>query len=194
LGKECLQTNITVIACMKPQIFALVSLLFVTSCNTRQDAGLSDHKSKDARTHEKAGRKEAIAKEIISIQYAFGDAVLHLRDTGATIFVAKVEALADRLERIAAELDRLGSFPASLREATLKRLDDDEKALPQLVKNRTRSGPLPPEIAKITNPAVDRYFSASGSVMLKAGLLIEAKGDSPATPPTVKTPSLQSNP
>ena len=160
---------------MKPQIFALVGLLFMTSCNTSQDTELSDRNSKNARTHEEDGKQEAIAKEIISIQYAFGDAVLHLDDTRAAGFVVKVEALADRLEGIAAQLDRLGPLPVKLREYTLKRLDDDEKALAKLGKSRTRSRSLPPEIAKITNAAVDRYFRVSGSVMLKAGLLIEAK-------------------
>ena len=178
---------------MRPQIFALVGILFMTSCNTRQDAELSDHQSKDARTYQEVGKQEAIANEIISIQSAFGDAVIHLDDASAASFVVKVEALAGRLEGIAVQLDKLGPLPVNLREATLKRLDDDEKALAKLGKSRTKSRPLSPQIAEITNPAVDRYFSINGSVMSKAGLLIEAKRDAPATPQIVKPPSSQSN-
>ncbi|OQB89170.1 MAG: hypothetical protein BWX84_02546 [Verrucomicrobia bacterium ADurb.Bin118] len=160
---------------MKPQIFALMALLFMASCNTRQNAYLPDGDSNGLRTHGEIRGQEALAKEIVSIQHDFGDAMLHLDNTNATNFVAKVGVLADRLEKISEELDRAGSFPASLREATLKKLDDDEKAFAQLWKSTVRNDLLQPEVAKITDPAVDRFFSVSGSVMMKAGLLIEAK-------------------
>lgn len=151
-----------------------MALLFMTSCNTRQGVCLLDGEPNGSWTHEGIRRQEAIAKEIISIQHAFGDAVLHLDNTNATNFVAKVGVLADRLEKISEELDSLGSFPARLREATLKKLDDDEKAFSQHEKSTVRNDSLQSEVAKITVPAADRYFLVSGSVMMKAGLLIEA--------------------
>lgn len=160
---------------MKSQIFALTALLFMASCSTRQDVYLPDGDSHGSRTYGEIRGQEAIAKEIVSIQHVFGDAILYLDNTNATNFVAKVGALADRLERISEELDRLGSFPASLRETTLKKLDDDEKSFAQFGGSTARYDSLQPEVAKITSHAVDRFFSVSGSVMMKAGLLIEAR-------------------
>lgn len=114
-------------------------------------------------------RQEAIAKEIVLIQYAFADAVFHLNNTNAVSFVAKAESLADRLDKISNELDILGRFPMSLRKATLKKLDGDDKAFAKDIP-RIPSGSLRPEVAKITNPAVERFFSASVPVGMKAGL------------------------
>jgi len=160
---------------MKPQILALITLLFMASCNSRQDAHPPASNSNGSRTHGEIREQEAIAKEIAAIQHAFGDAMFHLDNANATNFVAKVGVLADRLGKISEELDRVGSFPTSLREATLKKLDDDENAFAQLGKGAVRNDSLQPEVAKITDPAVDRFFSVSGSVMMKAGLLVEAK-------------------
>ena len=109
--------------------------------------------------------------------------------TVPTVLSVKVNALSDRLDKMAAQLDRTGPSTVTLREATLKRLDDDLKAFVNMSKGRTESPSLRPSIADITNPAVDRYFSASGSVMSKAGLLTPANGNPPAKPPESKAPS-----
>ena len=174
-----------VIAYMKPQIFLLMGALLMTACHRRRDAEVSDHNSQDARTHDEVGGQEAIASEIIAIQHAFGDALFHLDNKSADNFVVKVNALSARLDKIAPELDRTGPFSDNLREATFKRLDDDERAFADMNKTKTKT-PLRPSIAEITNPAVDRYFSASGSVMSKAGLLIAANGNSSVKPSEFK--------
>lgn len=165
---------------MKYQIFTLIGLLLVTSCKPQPNSHLPNGDSTVVRTNGVIKNQEAIAKEIVSIEYAFGDAMVQLNNTNAVVFVAEVESLADRLDKISKELDALGLFPAGLREATLKKLNDDGEALAQLIQSRKASGSLKPgslqpEVAKITDPAVDKYFSAMAPVMRKAGLLIEAK-------------------
>ena len=116
-------------------------------------------------------RQEAVANEIVSIEYGFGDALLQLNNTNIVGFTTKMQPLADRLEKISKELDTLGPFPSDLREFTLKKLDDTEKTLPHIK-------PLQPEAVKII-PVMQKYVSAWISVTDKAGLLIEAKGELP---------------
>jgi len=123
-------------------------------------------------------RQEAIAKEIDSIEYAAGDALLRLNNTNAVNFAAEMNSLSDRLDKISKELDILGPFPASLREATLKKLDDVEKALLPRLQIKIKSMSPQPEVGEIMAPAVARYLSAGTSVKDKAGLLIGTKGES----------------
>ena len=114
-------------------------------------------------------RQEAIAKEIISIEYTFGETVFQLNNTKAVGFVVKAESLTDRLDKTSKELDTLGRFPIGLRKATLEKLDDDEKALAKLTSSK-KIDLLQPEAVKITMPAAAKYFSARASVIRKAGL------------------------
>jgi hypothetical protein len=114
-------------------------------------------------------RQEAIAKEIVFIQYDFTDAFLHINDTNAVSLVAKTESLADRLDKISKELDTLGRFPLSLRKATLKKMDDDEKVLAKL-SPRFEQGSLKPETVQIMETVFEKFFSASEPVDMKAGL------------------------
>lgn len=161
---------------MNCQIFAVMGLLLVASCTPQPKSHMQDSDSAGMPTNGVLKNQEAIAKEIVSIEYAFGNAVVQLNDTNAVSFVAEVKSLSDRLDKISKELDTLGPFPAGLREATLKKLDDDEKAITQVSPSRTTAGSLQPEAVKIIEPAVDRYFSARASVVMKAGVFVEAKG------------------
>ena len=120
-----------------------------------------------------------MANEIISIQYAYGDAFAQLNDNNAVEFAAKVESLADRLEQISKELDAVGPFPADLREATIKKLIDANKAMEQLLRSKNGSGllrntPLPLNALEIIRPVIKKYFAAWVSVRTKARLYIEA--------------------
>jgi hypothetical protein len=155
---------------MNYSILALIGLLFVTACESQTNSNLSNGSFLGTRTNGVLEKQEAIAKEIVFVEREFGDAVVQLNHTNTVGFMAKVEPLVGRLEKASKELDTLGPFPAGLRDATLKKLDDAEKTLPHL-------GPLQPEAVKIA-PVMGKYVSAWSSVMDKAGLLIEAKGAS----------------
>ena len=117
--------------------------------------------------------QEAIANEIVSIEYAGGDALLRLNNTNAVNFVAEMDSFSDRLDKISKELDMLGSFPPSLREATLKKLDAVEKALSPRLQIKVKSISPQPEFGEIIASALARNMSANLSVKDKAGLLIE---------------------
>ena len=152
---------------MNYALLPLICLLFATSCEFQTNSNLSNSSFSGTGTNGLIERQEALAKEIELVEHDFGDAVFQLNNTNSVGFVAKVEPLVDRLEKISKELDTLGPFPASLRDATLKSLGDVEKTLPHLA-------PLQPEAVKIT-PVMEKYVSAWSSVMDKARLLIEAQ-------------------
>ena len=114
-------------------------------------------------------RQEAIANEIVSIQYDFDDAFFHINDTNAVSLATKAESLANHLDKISKELDTLGRFPLSLRKATLKKMDNDEKAFSKLLPV-SELGSLRPETVKIMETAFERYYSAAEPVNMKAGL------------------------
>jgi hypothetical protein len=160
---------------MNYSILTLIGLLFATSCESQTNSHLSNGGFSGTRTNGVIEKQEAIAKEIVFVEHDFGDAVFQLNNTNAVGFMAKVDPLVDRLEKISKELDTLGPFPAGLRDTTLKKLDDTEKTLPHL-------GPLQPEAVTIT-PVMEKYVSVWSSVMGKAGLLIAAKGESPGINP-----------
>lgn len=152
---------------MNYPILLLICLLFATSCKSQTNSIQSNRGSKETHTNSVLKSQEAIAKEILSIEYAVGDAMSKLNNTNAVDFVTKVEPLTDRLGKISKELDALGPFPVGLRDATLKKLDDAEKKMPH-------PGSLQPEAAKIIAPIMDKYLSAWISVTDKADLLVEA--------------------
>jgi hypothetical protein len=162
--------DITVIAYMRLQIFALVGLLLATSCKSQTNSTQSNLDSKETHTNAVLKSQEAVAREIVLVEHDFGDAIFQLNNTNTVGFVSTMEPLTDRLEKISKELDMLGPFPTGLREATLKKLDSAEKNMPHL-------GTLQPEAAKIA-PVMEKYVSAWSSVMDKAGLLVGAKGES----------------
>ena len=110
-------------------------------------------------------RQEAIAKEIVSNWHDFSDAFFHINDSNAVNLVAKAESLANRLDKISIELETVGRFPLSLRKATLKKMDDDEKAFAKL-----KQESLKPETVKTMETVFERYMSAAYSVEMKAGL------------------------
>jgi hypothetical protein len=114
-------------------------------------------------------RQEAIAKEIVSIQYDFTDALFHINDTNAVSLLAKTESLTDRLDKISKELDTVGRFPLSLRKATLKKMDDDEKVYAKLMP-KFKQGSLQPETIITMETVFEKYHSASEPVEMKAGL------------------------
>ena len=163
---------------MKHHIFFVTGLLLVTSCKSQKTSNLPNHDFTGAQTNAVLRTQESIAKEIVSIDYAFGDALLRLNNTNAVNFAAETDSLSDRLDKISNELDALGPFPASLREATLIKLDSVEKALSQPLQIKIESLSPQPEVGEIIAPAVARCLSSRLSVKDKAGLLVEAKGGS----------------
>lgn len=156
-------------------IFAIGGLLLLASCEKQSKSPMLQGDFNGARTRSAVRSQEAIAKEILSIEYNLGDEMVQLNNTNAVGFVAKVKALAERLDQISKELDGLGPFPPDLRKATLKKLDDAEKVLAQLFQSRKSSDSLQPEDAKTINPVMEKYLSAWISVLEKARLFIEAK-------------------
>jgi hypothetical protein len=114
-------------------------------------------------------RQEAIANEIVSIANDFLDAFTHINDTNAVSLMVKTESLTERLDKMSKELDTLGRFPLSLREATLEKLDVDEKVFAKL-SPIFEQGTLKPETVKIMETVFEKYFSASKPIEMKAGL------------------------
>jgi hypothetical protein len=110
--------------------------------------------------------QEAIAREIVTIAVAFGNALT--RDDDARC-AAEVESLAGRLDMISKELDRLGPLPPTVREATAKEIDNPGRIFTVTNRIPTVSARLP-EAQKLLENAGTRYFVAWGSVMDKAGL------------------------
>jgi len=163
---------------MKHQIFFLTGLLLLTSCKSQTISNLQIYKSTGAQTNMVLKSQESIAKEIVSIEYSFGDAMLRLNNTNAVNFAAEMDSLSDHLDKISKELDALGTFRPELRETTLKKLDDVEKALFQRLQIKIESVSQQPEVGEIIAPAVARCLSARLSVKDKAGLLIETPGAS----------------
>jgi len=155
---------------MNYQALVLITLLFVTSCKFDSKSNLPNGDSTGVQTNEFPRKQDVVAKEIISIQYAFLDAVMNLNNTNASSFATKVKSLTDRVFLISKELDVLGPFPQSLREETLIKLNNAEKSNVSLHKNRDGAGTLKPEISSITNPLVNDFISAMTGVMMKAGL------------------------
>jgi hypothetical protein len=117
-------------------------------------------------------QQEAIATEIVSIQHAFVEVMIQLNNTNAAAFATKADHLINRLDKILKDLDTLGRFPMDLREATLKKLGEDDKASEKLLQSaKVSSSPqLQPEVLKILESRYERYFSAFGSIDMKAGL------------------------
>ena len=154
-------------------LFALIGSLLVTSCDAQTNSNLPSGGSTGLRTNGVIENQEAIAKEIVSIEHAFGDAMLQFNNTNTVAFVTEVKSLTERLDRLSKEFDVTGTFPIGLREATLKQMDDIEKTSPH-------PRPLRPEDAKdvdtITS-VTEKYISVWVSVTDKAGLSIGAKGE-----------------
>ena len=98
---------------MNHLILAMIGLLLLASCEAQPKSHLQDGDSTGARTKGTIKSQEAIAKDIVSIERAFGDAVIRVDNTNdATAFAAKVESWVNRLDQISKELDTLGSFSA----------------------------------------------------------------------------------
>jgi hypothetical protein len=95
---------------MNSKIFALIGLLLVTSCDTQPNVRPPVGDSTGLGTDGVLKSQEAIATEILSIQYTVGDAMFQLNNTNAIGFVAKVEPLADRLEKISKSLSENSLF------------------------------------------------------------------------------------
>ena len=159
---------------MKSSSLLFFIILLGTSCNShsRLDSANEAQVQDGARSH------QAIAREIYSIQLEFKAALLNLGKTNAQVFAAEVERLADRLDIVSRDLDRQGAFSSSLREATLKKIDDSDKSFAALAEKRIQVGALQDDDAKIVSPAVTRYFDIWASVSDKAGLVIPAQGAS----------------
>ena len=147
------------------KIISLLLILALCGCHKTGETSDSPH-----------DRQAAIAREITDIEFRFAEAVFQLNNTNAADFVAEAESLANHLQKISNDLDTLGPLPVGLRDTTLKKLNDTE-AINKLKLSKKTSVTLRPEVAKITDPAVERYFSESASVMMKAGLVTDAKGN-----------------
>ena len=150
-------------------LFAVVGLLFVLSCERQLKPIKSQGDSSGVPMGRVVRSQRDLAKEIVSIIYAFGEALARADNTDGASFASEVDLLSSRLEKISKELDTLGPFSPSLREATRKEIDDKGRIIAQL-RSKAVSRPLQPEILRLTENAGDRFFQAWGSVAAKAGL------------------------
>jgi len=143
------------------KFFLLFLMLALCGCCETQKANVALEK-----------RQAAIANEIVS---NYTKAILNCKNTNAADFVTTSDSLANRLEVISKELDKSGPLPMDLRKATLEKLADLDK------KEVFEQNKMPPILqAQLTNtiiPIMQRYMSAWLSVMPKAGLVTDAKGN-----------------
>jgi hypothetical protein len=150
-------------------VLAGIGLVFVLSCN-RQSISIKPKGDTGEVPMRRVTRTEKeIAKEIVSIYRAAGEALLRVDNTDEAKFAAEFDLLSSRLENISKELDALGPFSLGLREVTRKEIDSTEKLLRQLDKGVV-SRPMQTQTLGITEKTTDRYFQAWGSVNVKAGL------------------------
>jgi hypothetical protein len=150
-------------------LFAFLGLLFVLSCERQSKPIKSRGDTGGVPMGRMVRNQKVIAKEIVSILYAFGEALARADNTDAEGFATEVDLLSSRLENISKELDTLGPFPPNLRKATRKEIDEKGKDIAHLRKEAV-SRPLQPEALRITENAGERFFQAWGSVAAKAGL------------------------
>jgi hypothetical protein len=152
-------------------IITVCSLIFLLSCSRQTVAVNSQDKAGGTMTGK---RQKALAEEIVSVQNAFGEALVRASKTKGVSFPSDVDPLSGRLEKVSKELDTIGPLPSSLREIIGKAIDDKGKDILKRVR-KNLSGPMQPEIQRNYEDAGDRYFRGWGEVCAKAGLDMEAK-------------------